>query len=135
MLDFAHLKSLIGKKYTEAVTLTDVSLRWSERYDFELLNLLSTSGLMKIVHNCGHKIIADFESESLVSVVSESFIRHHSPLLMDEELLVHIKIESVSDNAEVRFSGSVDQLGSEAGSFEFSRKFISTDFLRRVFGA
>jgi hypothetical protein len=54
---------------------------------------------------------------------------------MDEELLVHIKIESVSDNAEVRFSGSVDQLGSEAGSFEFSRKFISTDFLRRVFGA
>ncbi|PVD17727.1 hypothetical protein V512_012595 [Mesotoga sp. Brook.08.105.5.1] len=135
MLNFERLKSLQGKTFTLAVTPSDVSLRWSERYDFELLNLLSTSGLMKIIHNCGHSLISDFESESLISVVSETFVRHHSPILMEREMVVNIKIESVSDNAEVCFSGSVTQLGSEAGSFEFSRKFISADFLRRAFSA
>ncbi|MBN2219251.1 MAG: hypothetical protein JW697_03130 [Kosmotogaceae bacterium] len=135
MLNLERLRSLENSEFTQTVIPTDASLRWSERYDLELLNLLSTSGLIKIIHSCGHNLISDFESDALVSVVSETFLRHFSPLFMEEELVIHIRIVSVSDSAEVRFSGSVVQLGTEAGSFEFSRKFISVDFFRRAFGA
>ncbi|HNQ70365.1 MULTISPECIES: hypothetical protein [Mesotoga] len=135
MLDLERLRSLENSEFTQTVIPTDVSLRWSERYDVELLNLLSTSGLMKIVHSCGHNLISDFESDSLVSVVSETSVKHYSPILMEEELVINIRIVSVSDSAEVHFSGSVVQLGTEAGAFEFSRKFISVDFFRRAFGA
>ena len=134
MRDLEKLRALTGRMYTFSLTPDDVSLRWSENYDGEILGLLSTSGLLKIVHGCGYSLISEFEVDGLVSVVCETSLRHLSPAKSFEEITVNIDL-TVLDGVNIKFSGTVFQNEVLRASFEFVRRFVSLDFLRRSVSA
>lgn len=131
MYDIEKISEFVGKTYTCSISTDEPSLKWTEHYDVELLDLVSTSGLLKIVHGCGNRLLSDFETEDLVSVVVETSLKHLAPVKMNEEVTVYIKIESFKEENGVRFSGTVAQDGLTTATFTFVRRFISIDFLRR----
>ena len=134
MLDVERLKSLSGKIYSYSVIPNDLALKWSEGFDAEVLGLISTSGLLKILHACGHTLLSEFETDGLVSVVSRTGIEHFAPVLMDIELTIHLKVEEVN-GFDIVLSGMVFQRDLKRASFEFTRRFVSLDFLRRSVSA
>jgi predicted thioesterase len=134
MPDLEKLRALTGKTYTFSLTPDDVSLRWSENSDSEILGLISTSGLLKFVHGCGHSLLNDLEVDGLVSVVCETSLKHLSPVKFFEEITVNMDL-AVLDGVNVKFSGTVLQNEVLRASFEFVRRFVSLDFLRRSVSA
>lgn len=89
---------------------------------------------MKIVHGCGYSLISEFEVDGLVSVVCETSLRHLSPAKIFEEITVNIDL-TVLDGVNIKFSGTVFQNEVLRASFEFVRRFVSLDFLRRSVSA
>lgn len=131
MIEFSEkLMELRHHEEHFTTVLMEPWMEWVERHDVKGLRIASTSGLIRTAHQCGYEILKHYETDSLVSVVTNSSIVHSSPCLMGGEIEVRIRIDDTREN-DVFFSGEfIDEKGPVA-TFTFVRRFISLEYLGR----
>ena len=70
------LEELNGKQFTANLETDSPEFLWRERPDVEGLNLMSTSGIQKMLLNFSREMLSPFESESEVFVVTFVKLEH-----------------------------------------------------------
>ena len=124
------LESLRGIEENFHTTLTEPWMVWMEHEDLGGLSIVSTSGLLRAAHQCGYELVKQFETQLIVSVVTNSSISHVNPCLTGSELTVRIGVDDVRLN-DVFFSGEFRDSSGLIATFKFVRRFISLEYLGR----
>jgi len=101
------LEELNGKQFTVNLETDSPEFLWRERPDVEGLNLMSTSGIQKMLLNFSREMLSPFESESEVFVVTFVKLEHIDIALVKSPLELNFTI-SVKDR-NVIFEGVASQ--------------------------
>ncbi|MDI3523457.1 MAG: hypothetical protein PWQ27_383 [Kosmotoga sp.] len=112
------------------VDTNNPELRWEENPAGGALNLISSSGLMKLIHNCTYKIVEPLETPDTIFVVVESSIKHCS----SAEIGVDVRIEcevTMTEKGTFSFKGKVFQEQRLVAVFSTVRQAVTLEYLGR----
>lgn len=112
------------------VDTNNPELRWEENPSAGALNLVSTSGLMKLIHNCTYKVVEPLETADTIFVVVESSIKHYSPAKIGVD--VHIECDvTMTEKGTFSFEGKVFQEQRLVAVFSTVRQAVTLEYLGR----
>ncbi|AKI96955.1 thioesterase, FlK family [Kosmotoga pacifica] len=123
------LEELNGRSFSALLETEDPELLWKERPDIEGLNLLSTSGIQKLLLIASREILSPFESESEVFVVTFIQLEHKDVALVKR--YVNLEFTTTVNGRNVIFEGTVEQGHSVVAEFKLIRRKISLESIGR----
>lgn len=125
------LKKLENKIDSFTLNLSEPELRWDEYLSVIVFDLLSTSGLMKLIFRCSLEMLAEYKDENTIFVVSRTNIEHENPAKLNEELVVELHIKEVKNN-NVYFEGKAKQNNKNIAIFNLERVAVSMEYFGRM---
>ncbi|MCD6159917.1 MAG: hypothetical protein J7J09_04760 [Kosmotoga sp.] len=123
------LEELNGKQFTVNLETDSPEFLWRERPDVEGLNLMSTSGIQKMLLNFSREMLSPFESESEVFVVTFVKLEHIDIALVKRPLELNFTI-SVKDR-NVIFEGVASQEHILVAKYTLVRRKVSLESIGR----
>ncbi|MBO8165659.1 MAG: hypothetical protein DRP32_06495 [Thermotogae bacterium] len=123
------LEELNGKQFTANLETDSPEFLWRERPDVEGLNLMSTSGIQKMLLNFSREMLSPFESESEVFVVTFVKLEHIDIALVKRPLELNFTI-SVKDR-NVIFEGVASQEHILVAKYTLVRRKVSLESIGR----
>jgi len=123
------LEELNGKQFTANLETDSPEFLWRERPDVEGLNLMSTSGIQKMLLNFSREMLSPFESESEVFVVTFVKLEHIDIALVKRPLGLNFTI-SVMDRNEI-FEGVASQEHILVAKYTLVRRKVSLESIGR----
>ncbi len=124
------LKRLSGSTRSFSVEINDGSIRWAETPAGESMDLVSTSGLLKLIHGCSSSLLEPYLSHDFLAVVVRASITHLVPLKMGEEVVIEMEVKCPKDDCFV-FSGEVRYQGKQCALFTTERRITTIEELGR----
>lgn len=123
------LEELNGKQFTANLETDSPEFLWRERPDVEGLNLMSTSGIQKMLLDFSREMLSPFESESEVFVVTFVKLEHIDIALVKRPLELNFTI-SVKDR-NVIFEGVASQEHILVAKYTLVRRKVSLESIGR----
>ncbi|OAA31229.1 hypothetical protein AT15_06950 [Kosmotoga arenicorallina S304] len=124
-----RLEELDGKQFTATLEIDNTDFLWKERSDIEGLNLLSTSGMQKLLLNFSREMLSSFESESEVFVVTFVKLEHLDIALIKRPLELNFTVNVKGKN--VVFDGTAKQESNLVAKFTLVRRKVSLESIGR----
>ncbi|MBO8160970.1 MAG: thioesterase [Thermosipho sp. (in: Bacteria)] len=122
-------RNIVGLSKTVDFT-PDESFIWNEDEEMEALHFVSTAGLLKEVIKLGSEILSDVLPEDLISVVNYATIKHFSPCVIGETIVIGVRVTGVEGN-NIRFYGIITKDNKKIAEIEYTRVIVSKNYLRR----
>ncbi len=125
------LKNLENKTDSFTLNLDEPELIWDEYSSVIVFDLLSTSGLMKLIFKCSLEMLSEYKDENTLFVVSRTDIEHENPAKLNEEIVVELHIKEVKNN-KVCFEGRAKQNNKDIANFNLERVAVSMEYFGRM---
>ncbi|HAA85990.1 MAG TPA: hypothetical protein DCE14_06570 [Kosmotogaceae bacterium] len=124
------LGELAGMTRSFEISINDSSMRWAETPAGESLDLVSTSGLLRVIHECSFSVLEDYLSHEMLAVVVRTEITHVAPLKMGEGVTVEMEVQCPRDDVLV-FMGKIACRGKQKAFFSTERRIVNVEQLGR----
>lgn len=124
------LNRLAGITRSFEIDINDSSMRWAETPAGESLDLVSTSGLLKVIHACSFTVLEEYLSHEMLAVVVRTEVTHVAPIKMGEEVAVEMNVQSPGDDVVV-FMGKITCRGKQKAFFSTERRIVNVEQLGR----
>ncbi|MFO7881404.1 MAG: hotdog domain-containing protein [Kosmotogaceae bacterium] len=125
------LKNLENRIESFTLNIDEPELRWEEYSSIVVFDLLSTSGLMKLVFKCSLEMLSDYRDENTIFVVSRSEVEHKNPAKLNEELIVELRINE-ANNSRIYFTGNAKQNNKNIATFSLERVAVTMEHFGRM---
>ncbi|TYB95686.1 MAG: hypothetical protein FXF54_03840 [Kosmotoga sp.] len=131
MMKMEKLRKLKNKSDSFTLNLDEPELRWDEYPSVVVFDLLSTSGLMKLIFRCSLEMLSVYEDENTIFVVSKTEVEHESPAKLNQELVVELQVKDVKNN-RIYFEGNAKQNNENIAVFSLERVAVSLEYFGRM---
>jgi len=131
MMEMEKLRKLKNKSDSFTLNLDEPELRWDEYPSVVVFDLLSTSGLMKLIYRCSLEMLSVYKDENTIFVVSKTEIEHENPAKLNQELVVELKVKDVKNN-RIYFEGRAKQNNENIAVFSLERVAVSLEYFGRM---
>jgi predicted thioesterase len=131
MTEMEKLEDLKNKIDSFTLSLDEPELKWDEYSSVVVFDLLSTSGLMKLIYRCSLEMLSEHIDGNTIFVVSRTRVEHENPAKLNEDLVIELRIKDVKNN-RIYFAGNAKQRNNNIATFSFERVAVSMEYFGRM---